>query len=835
MHKSNALFLFIIIPIIILSSIVVPTNFGVVSLNQSGNSNKNSSANTLTNDSTKIQAQSQNTYSSSQIKQIIGLQWLLDQGFDGKNVRIGFVDSGIKTNALSGNGTPIFGNRVIAQSIFLNSAYGYAGNTTSITPNINHGTETASIAAGSEYGMAPGSTLAGTMLYSGNQPMNGGYPGEETTADVVNAVIYLAKQNCTIINLSLGQYSNIVNDGRQYIIDKISKEKNIIFTISAANDGDSGIDGASIGTPGTSFQAITVAASDGSTSMASFSSSGIRSDYTIKPDLTAPGVGIPVNSFDYKYNDVQTFADGTSFSAPIVAGGIAVLIQALAYYGRNYTVGAIKAALIETANPIGNYPIWYQGAGMVNFTAAYQLLMSKPVNSITYVPTIATAFPKKLPIFPLDTMFTGQSVPFNLTVVSSNYDLAQITLHGIPANIMSFNSQQYFNNSERLSILFHPTLNTSPGIYTGYLLLSFTSGQTTNVTIQFTVKKPLIKVLFDETKNGFVNFKKPGSSPTYLDDPWGFSTFLLGQYRDFYHLLALNNISVTPFFKGSYTNLTYLKQFDTIIFTYPNSKVTNPFTDWYNQPFFNGLFTLTEPTLVFSQNELNTINAYIHDFSKSIWILTSDQIDTNATAFNSLLSTLGMGYKLSNPSVTLDNEPLSVNSSNEIFSNISSLDYYGTNFTSLNTDPNVESLENGRILVLDGYAKYNKTRGRIIVSGSGYFAENFMLDPSNHNYINDSKFVLNTLSWLKGYKPFLTYYIPSTYTEVAVVTQLQISTKTITESCFLQSAASNTNSILTICSESPSNSIFPDFVPFLLVMTVILLGYLEYRRRTKRR
>ena len=88
---------------------------------------------------------------------------------------------------------------------------------------------------------------------------------------------------------------------------------------------------------------------------------------------------------------------------------------------------------------------------------------------------------------------------------------------------------------------------------------------------------------------------------------------------------------------------------------------------------------------------------------------------------------------------------------NQIFNNVTKLDYYGTNFTSLNTTPNVESLENGKFLELDGYSNSSQPKGRIVVSGSGYFAENYMLSSSNSNYINDCKFVLNLLTWLKDY------------------------------------------------------------------------------------
>ncbi len=810
MPKNDYIFVIFVSLVFIISIFAVSDFIQHKSINESTTgvnntknvNNRGSSTNTATN--VKLST-------TQQIQQIIGLKWLLDQGFNGSGVTIGIVDTGIDNNSYPSE----FGSRVLAEKSFVSTVNNYGGNDSSITDTYGHGTEVASIAAGNTYGMANASNLVAGKILTNGISGNAGYYGEETTRGVYEAIVYCVEHNASIINLSIGQYSNIVNDGRQYIINKMSKEHNVIFTISAANEGLSGIDGGSIGTPGTAFQAITVAASYGGSSMASFSSSGIRSDYTVKPDVSAPGVAIP---------SIRGTGSGTSFSAPIVAGGIAVLIDALHRAGRNYTVGAIKAALVETANPISSYPIWYQGAGLVNFTAAYQLLMGKPRDS-NNVPIIATAFPTKLPVIPLNTLFIDQNVPFNLTVISAQYDQATISLQGIPTDTMSFNSLQYFNGSERLSLLFHPRADTTPGHYIGNLSIEFALGPKITVSIEFTVKIPFIKVLFDETKNGFINDKKPHQSYLPLDDPWGFSTFLLGQYREFYNLMAVNNISVTPFYSGTYTNLTYLQNFDVIMFAYPNSKVTNTFTDWYNDPLYGGLFNLTEPTLLFSQTELSTLNTYVKEYSKGILILTSDQRFTNTTAFNSLLDSFNLGYHLSNGTI-YDNEPMTITNSNNIFSSVSNLDYYGTSFVTTNTNPKTVSLENGKFLTLNDLSRNLPNRGRIIVTGSAYFAENYMLNPSsNTNYQNDCKFVLNMINWLNGGDASQTSYIPTTTTVTVTNTQ----TRTVTQSnvCSYTPTFSTTTGSSNQ-TNSNRNTNF-DFFAGLLIFPVIAV----YKRKRK--
>lgn len=813
MQKTN-LFILIFINLILIISILSLANFSSTSFPMTAYSNNNiTTSSTSKTDLASVKSNNKVTSMSTiQIQQAIGLSGLLDKGYDGSGVIIGLVDTGVYNFIPNSTFEKEFGSKVIATKSFVSTANNYAGNDSTITDNFGHGTEVASLLVGNTYGMAKGANLVAAKIYSAGIAGNAGYQGEETTRGVYYGILYCAEHGATIINLSIGQYSNIVNDGRQYIIDKLSKEKNIVFTVSAGNSGLSGIDGASIGTPGTAFQAITVAASNGQYNMAGFSSSGIRSDYTMKPDVSAPGVNTAT---------ILGSESGTSESAPIVAGGIAVLIQALAKNGRSYTVGAIKAALIKTANPIPNYPNWYQGAGMVNFTAAFNLLMSEK-KSPNNVPIIATAFPTKLPVIPLNTLFINQTVPFNLTVITSLYNSATISLHGIPADTMSFNKVQYFNASDRLSLLFHPTANTKPGLYKGYLLLDFTLGPVVNVSIEFTVKIPAIKVLFDETKNGFINDKKPHAAyqistvtDPALQDPWGFSTFLLGQYREFYNVMALNNISITPFFTGQYTNLTYLQNFDEIIFSYPNSKITNPFTDWYNDPLFGNLFKLTEPTLLFSSAELVTLNTYVKQDSKGILFMTSDQRFTNTTAFDSLLNSFNLGYKLT-PNAIYDNEPLLINTTNTIFNSVSSIDYYGTSFSSLNTNNNTVALQNNKFLLLNNLSQNMPDRGRIIVSGSAYFAENYMLNPeSNANTANDCKFLLNMLSWLKGSTPLtseICSYSPTYYPTSNNVPP----------------------SPLTISSSSTRSSA-PNTIPFYLVGAFLVLpAIVIYKRKHKK-
>ena len=59
--------------------------------------------------------------------------------------------------------------------------------------------------------------------------------------------------------------------------------------------------------------------------MADFSSWGPLQDFTLKPDVSAPGVSVTSTGNDNRYNTMS----GTSMAGPFNAGGAAVVMQRL--------------------------------------------------------------------------------------------------------------------------------------------------------------------------------------------------------------------------------------------------------------------------------------------------------------------------------------------------------------------------------------------------------------------------------------------------------------------------------------------------------------------------
>jgi serine protease AprX len=121
--------------------------------------------------------------------------------------------------------------------------------------------------------------------------------------------------------------------------------------------------------------------------LAGFSSRGIPGDAMYRPDITAPGVrivaarsytGTVMNALDatadanvcniaIQHVDDYTCASGTSMASPVIAGVVALMVEAS--QGRITPDGALDA-LTRTARPLTGYAAWEVGAGFVDAEAA---------------------------------------------------------------------------------------------------------------------------------------------------------------------------------------------------------------------------------------------------------------------------------------------------------------------------------------------------------------------------------------------------------------------------------------------------------------------------------
>lgn len=177
-----------------------------------------------------------------------------------------------------------------------------------------------------------------------------------------------------IINSSLG-YKTYDNPNYSYTSEdingvtafitkgaNIANEKGILVVVSAGNSGASGL-----GAPADAESALTIGAVDANGDYAAFSSQGSAFQPTQKPDVVARGA----SAFVIDETNTIVNNSGTSFSSPIMAGGVACLWQALP----NATNNEIKQFVRLSASQYET-PDYFLGYGIPNLGLALDLALS---------------------------------------------------------------------------------------------------------------------------------------------------------------------------------------------------------------------------------------------------------------------------------------------------------------------------------------------------------------------------------------------------------------------------------------------------------------------------
>ena len=177
-----------------------------------------------------------------------------------------------------------------------------------------------------------------------------------------------------IINTSLGykKYDNSSHthtkadlNGSSTFITRganIANEKGILVVTSAGNSGADGV-----GAPADGIGVFSIGAVDVNGDYASFSSQGSVFQATLKPDVAAQGEGsVVVDDSNSVINN-----NGTSFSSPIMAGGLASLWQALP----DATNEEIKQYVRASASQFNNSD-FFLGFGIPNLDEALNLGLS---------------------------------------------------------------------------------------------------------------------------------------------------------------------------------------------------------------------------------------------------------------------------------------------------------------------------------------------------------------------------------------------------------------------------------------------------------------------------
>ncbi|WP_309115752.1 S8 family serine peptidase [Saccharothrix sp.] len=230
--------------------------------------------------------------------------------------------------------------------------------------NFGHGTHVAATitGAGRYQGVAPD-----TKLLSGKVLDDSG-GGRES--DIIAGMEWAAAAGADVVNMSLGSpWPTDGTDVMSLALNKITADTGALFVVSAGNSGPGD---ESIGSPAAADAALTVGAVDRADGLAEFSSRGPRwEDGAIKPDITAPGVGIVAAKarnakIGDPVGDAHIALSGTSMAAPHVASAAAIL----AAQHPDWTAPRLKSALMASARPNPALTIFEQGAGRVDVARA---------------------------------------------------------------------------------------------------------------------------------------------------------------------------------------------------------------------------------------------------------------------------------------------------------------------------------------------------------------------------------------------------------------------------------------------------------------------------------
>jgi serine protease AprX len=312
-------------------------------------------------------------------------------GVTGQGIGVAIVDSGISPHAA-------LANKIVANVSLITGD-------PSTADAFGHGTHVAGIIAGSPTaaknvtplfngGVAPGAQLINVRVL--------GAEGVGRTSDVLAGIQWViahrAKYNIRIMNLSLG-HPVMEPAATDPLCEAVADAVNagIVVVAAAGNDGVAA-DGSrilgGINSPGNSPWAITVGsintqgtAQRGDDTLATYSSRGpSRYDVAVKPDVAAPGNKIVSLEADGSYipatysylhragsgSNGYMQLSGTSMAAPMVSGGVALLLQGTP----RLSPAQVKMALQAGATYMPAAGLMGAGAGSVNFMASRKIAMN---------------------------------------------------------------------------------------------------------------------------------------------------------------------------------------------------------------------------------------------------------------------------------------------------------------------------------------------------------------------------------------------------------------------------------------------------------------------------
>lgn len=282
---------------------------------------------------------------------MLGIPDLHEKGYRGRGVLIAVFDAGFpRANELTYL-KPLFDDKRLVDT------YDFVSRKAFVYDNHPHGLNCLSIMAADQPGLIVGASFeAGYALYRTENDLSE-TPYEEATW--VLAAERADSLGVDIISSSLGynQFDNPVYDyttrdldGRTALVSRAALYAARRGMLVVASAGNSGSDPWRLITPPADADSIvSVGAVFANRSIAPFSSVGPTTDGRIKPDVAAQGVGTVIGNSSFA-GGVST-SNGTSFSAPLIAGLAAVLWQEFPFLSAQQLLVVLQKSGDQAARP----------------------------------------------------------------------------------------------------------------------------------------------------------------------------------------------------------------------------------------------------------------------------------------------------------------------------------------------------------------------------------------------------------------------------------------------------------------------------------------------------
>ncbi|MGP4103325.1 S8 family peptidase [Nonomuraea sp. KM90] len=380
-------------------------------------------------------------------------------GYTGEGVKVAVLDTGVDQTH------PDLASREVGERNFTDSP--------DAVDRFGHGTHVASIVSGSGaksggryVGVAPGARILDGKVLNDD--------GSGLQSWIINGMSWAVDQGAKVVNLSLGASDSAEIDPVEEAVNTLSAQHGTLFVIASGNTAGAG----TVNSPGSADAALTVGAVDRDDTIAPFSSGGPRiADNAVKPDLTAPGVGIVAakatqGSIGTPAGEGYVALNGTSMATPHVAGAAAILAQ----QHPDWPGDRLKALLAGSAKPNATATPFRQGAGRVDVAAATTLDVIAEPTTLNF----------GIHAWPHD-----DDEPVSKTVTYRNDGASEVTLNltaelraqsgaDVPAGMLKVEPDTVTvpaGGVATVSVIADPRIGSADGIFAGTLIATTAQGK----------------------------------------------------------------------------------------------------------------------------------------------------------------------------------------------------------------------------------------------------------------------------------------------------------------------------------------------------------------------